>query len=414
MTLKVKRMNQSTMWTRPRLALGLLGGVAVLLVLGLMGTRSQAADPKPSAAVKPALTVSTVQAAMRSIPTVLAANGNVLAWQEASVGAELGGMRVQQLHANVGDVVQRGQVLATLASEGVQADVALARAQLAEAQANSADATGNAERARALQTTGALSAQQIAQLLTSEQTAAARLDSAKAALQAQLLRLKNTQVLAPDSGTITARSTALGAVVGAGSEMFRMIRQGRLEWRADLTSAELARVPVGTAVVVVAPGGAQAQGRVRMVAPTVDAQTRLGLVYVDLLGPVLLGKGPLSASFKPGMYAQGSFVLGKSDALTIAQQAVVVRDGFSYCFVVQPDGRVAQLKISTGRRVGDAAVGLVEVTEGLAKGAVVVASGAGFLNDGDMVKIVPAPASLPSSLAATAAAKPGVSASAEK
>lgn len=401
-------MKLLTMWGKPRLALGLLGGVAVLLGLGLLGPRSHAADPKTTSAAKPALTVSTMQAAVRSIPTVLSANGNVLAWQEASVGAELGGVRVQELHANVGDVVQRGQVLATFVADSVQADVALARAQLEEAQANSADAAGNAERARSLQTTGALSAQQIAQLLTTEQTAKARLESAKALLQAQLLRLKNTQVLAPDSGTITARSTTLGAVVGAGSEMFRLIRQGRLEWRAELTSAELARVPVGTTVLVNAPGGAQARGRVRMVAPTVDAQTRLGLVYVDLLGPAAQGNTVLAAGFKPGMYAQGSFVLGKSDALTIAQLAVVVRDGFSYCFQVQPDGRVAQIKIATGRRVGDAEAGLVEVLSGLAPGAVVVASGAGFLNDGDTVKVVPAPpkpgAALAPKLAAPASA----------
>jgi RND family efflux transporter MFP subunit len=191
------------------------------------------------------------------------------------------------------------------------------------------------------------------------------LESAKAALQAQLLRLKHTQLLAPDNGTITARSAALGAVVVAGNEMFRLIRQGRLEWRAELTSTELARVPVGTSVMVVAPGGTQAQGRVRMVAPTVDAQTRLGLVYVDLLGSAGSTKTPLLAHFKPGMYAQGSFVLGKSDALTIAQQAVVVRDGFSYCFQVQPDGRVKQVKITTGRRVGDASAGMVEVVTGM-------------------------------------------------
>jgi RND family efflux transporter MFP subunit len=390
MTMKVNPMNRINLSKMPRLALvGAFGGILVL-VLGVWGSRSHAADPKPATATKPALTVSTIQAEVRSIPTVLSANGNVMAWQEASVGAELGGVRVQELHANVGDVVQSGQVLATLASDGVQADVALARAQLSEAQANSTDAAGNAQRARALQATGALSAQQMAQLLTAEQTAAARLESAKAALQAQLLRLKHTQVLAPDNGTITARSAALGAVVVAGNEMFRLIRQGRLEWRAELTSTELARVPVGTSVMVVAPGGTQAQGRVRMVAPTVDPQTRLGLVYVDLLGTASPAKTPLLAHFKPGMYAQGSFVLGKSDALTIAQQAVVVRDGFSYCFQVQPDGRVKQVKITTGRRVGDASAGMVEVVDGLPQGAVVVASGAGFLNDGDVVKTVAA------------------------
>ena len=406
MNLKAAPMNVLTLMTKPRLALGLLAFGALLVGSGLLAGKSLAADPKPVASVpaKPALTVNTVQATVRSIPTVLSANGNVLAWQEASVGAEIGGVRVQELHANVGDMVQRGQLLASLVSEGVQADVAMARAQLAEAQANSADALANAERARSLQNTGALSAQQIAQLITAEQTAKARVESAKAALDAQLLRLKYTQVLAPDSGTITQRSAALGAVVGAGSEMFRMVRQGRLEWRAELTSAELGRVPVGTSVVVSAPGGAQAQGRVRMVAPTVDPQTRLGLVYVDLLGSVAPSKAPLSQGFKPGMYAQGSFVLGKSDGLTIAQTAVVVRDGFSYCFTVQPDGRVAQIKISTGRRLDG---GLVEVVDGLSKGALVVASGAGFLNDGDMVKTV---AALPK--ATTQAAKPAAAASA--
>lgn len=399
-------MNVLTVLTKPRLALGLLAFGAALVGSGLLAGKSLAADPKPAASVpaKPALTVNTVQATVRSIPTVLSANGNVLAWQEASVGAEIGGVRVQELHANVGDTVQRGQLLASLVSDGVQADVALARAQLAEAQANSADAMANAERARSLQNTGALSAQQIAQLITAEQTAKARVESAKAALDAQLLRLKHTQVLAPDSGTITQRSAALGAVVGAGSEMFRMVRQGRLEWRAELTSAELGRVPVGTAVVVTAPGGAQAQGRVRMVAPTVDPQTRLGLVYVDLLASAAQSKAPLSQGFKLGMYAQGSFVLGKSDGLMIPQPAVVVRDGFSYCFVVQPDGRVAQVKINTGRRLDG---GLVEVLEGLSKGALVVASGAGFLNDGDMVKTVaatPNAAAQPSKAAAAASA----------
>ena len=367
-------------------ALTMLCGLSVLPCLG--------ADSKPapntaaSTAPKPALTVTTAQAVVRSIPSVLSANGNVLAWQEASVGAEVGGMRVQELLANVGDVVQRGQVLANLVSEGVQADVAVARAQLAEAQANRLDAVANAERARSLQDTGALSAQQITQFLTLEQIAQARVASAAAALESQLLRLKHTQVVAPDSGTITQRNAALGSVVGAGSDMFRMIRQGRLEWHAELTSAELGRVPVGAAVVMTAPSGAQAHGRVRMVAPTVDPQSRLGLVYVDLVGPVAPAKAPLVQSFKPGMYVQGIFVLGKSDAMTIPQQAVVVRDGFSTCFVVQPDGRVAQLKINTGRRVGEGANAMVEVLNGLPQGAQVVAAGAGFLNDGDLVKTV--------------------------
>ncbi len=347
------------------------------------------AGGRPAAAGKAALTVTTVLVQPAALALNFSANGGVYAWQEAGVGAEVQGLRVNDVRVDVGQSVQRGQVLATFAAEGVAADVAVARAGVAEAQANAAEALANGERARSLQNSGALSNQQIQQMLSAEQSARARLDSARAALDAQLVRLKNTQVLAPDSGIIVQRNVAVGTVAGSG-DLFRFIRQGRLEWRAEVTSSELARVQPGTEVQVLAPGGAVARGRVRMVGPTVDAQTRAGLVYVDLLGMQAGEKLALGAAFRPGMFAKGDFVFGNSSALTVPQQAVVVRDGFSYCFVLGSDGRAAQRKISVGRRSSADAGGVVEVLGGLEPGAQVVATGAGFLNDGDLVKVVQA------------------------
>ena len=344
-----------------------------------------------SGTAKAALTVSTVLVKPVNLAQNFSANGGVYAWQEAGVGAEVQGLRVNDVRVDVGQSVQRGQVLATFAADGVLADIAVARAGVAEAQANANEAQANADRARSLQNTGALSNQQIQQMLTLEQSARARLDSAKAALDAQQVRLKHTQVVAPDSGTIVQRNVAVGAVAGPG-DLFRLIRQGRLEWRAEVTSSELARVQPGAEVFVTAPGGAVARARVRMIGPTVDAQTRAGLVYVDLLGMREGEKLTLAAAFKPGMFAKGDFVFGNSSALTIPQQAVVVRDGFSYCFVVGTDGRVAQRKISVGRRSSAQDGGVVEVLSGLEPGAQVVAGGAGFLNDGDLVKVVQAAA----------------------
>ena len=340
---------------------------------------------------KAALTVSTVMVKPVDLALNFSANGGVYAWQEAGVGAEVQGLRVNDVRVDVGQSVQRGQVLATFSADGVLADMAVARAGVAEAQANALEAQANADRARSLQNSGALSNQQIQQMLTVEQSARARLESAKAALDAQQVRLRHTQVLAPDSGTIVQRNIAVGAVAGPG-DLFRLIRQGRLEWRAEVTSGELARVQPGSEVQVTAPGGAVARGRVRMIGPTVDAQTRAGLVYVDLLGMREGEKVALGAAFKPGMFAKGDFVFGNSSALTIPQQAVVVRDGFSYCFVVGTDSRVAQRKISVGRRSSAQDGGVVEVLSGLEPGAQVVAGGAGFLNDGDLVKVVQAAA----------------------
>lgn len=379
--------------------------VAAVVLLGLgaaalLSSRSGMSAENKKTPPKPALTVTTVQPAKADLPIRLSANGNIAAWQEAIIGSEVNGLRLTEVRANVGDKVRAGQVLAVFAPESVQAEVAQSRASLAEAEASAMDAAGNAEKARTLQASGALSEQQINQYLTAEKTARARLEAARAVLTVQQVKLKQTQLLAPDNGVISARTATVGAVVGAGTELFRMIRGGRLEWRAEVTSSELGRLPVGTAAKVVAANGVELKARVRMIAPTVDPQTRSALVYVDL--PSNTGKLPLAAGSKPGdaaltpitapvtagMFAKGEFDLGTSAALTIPQQSVVVRDGFSYVFVLGPDSHVSQVKIQTGRRLGDR----VEVNSGIKPDAELVSGGAGFLNDGDLVSKVAAPA----------------------
>lgn len=332
------------------------------------------------AVVKAALTVSAVQPSSGSLALKLAANGNVAAWQEASIGAEASGLRLTQVLVNVGDTVKKGQLLATFAGDAVQADVAQAKAALMEAQANALDAAANAERARTLQNTGALSTQQINQYLTAEKTAAARVQAAQATLSAQGVRTQNTQVRAPDNGVISARGATVGAVVGGGTELFRMIRGGRLEWRAEVTSNEIASIKPGAKAMVTAASGAQVEGTVRTVAPTIDAATRNALVYVDL--PANAG----ASGVKAGMFAKGEFVLGTANALTLPQQALVLRDGFTYAMRVEANNKVSQVKLDTGRRVGDA----VEVKQGIKLGEKIVSSGAAFLADGDTVKVVDA------------------------
>lgn len=362
--------------------------------LGLFSSETRAADEKKPTA-KPALTVTTTQPQQSRVPLKLSANGNIMAWQEASVGSEANGLRLLSVRVNVGDTVKAGQVLATFAAETVQADVAQAQANLAEAQAGAADAAANAERARSLQTTGALSTQQINQLLTAEKTAKARVQAVKAAVAVQQQRLKHTEVRAPDDGIISSRSATVGAVTGAGTELFRMIRKGRLEWRAEVTASELGRLTAGTTAVVTAASGAQLQGKVRMIGPTVDPQTRSALVYVDLGANPATGPKALA-----GMFARGEFDLGGSSALTLPSQAVVVRDGFNYVFRLGAEQRVTQLKVDTGRRIGDR----VEITKGLPADATVVASGAGFLNEGDTVRVAAEGAGTAGSVPNTAAA----------
>ena len=358
----------------------LRAGAAALILFALSGCGREA-DEKKNAPATPALTVTTARPSTATLPLRLGANGNVAAWQEAIIGSESGGLRLLDVNVNVGDVVSKGDVLAVFSADTVNADVAQARAALEEAQANAAEAAANAKRGEALRASGAMSEQQVAQYATAANTAAARVAAARATLTQQQLRLKYTKVVAPDSGVISARSATVGAVVGVGTELFRLIRQGRLEWRAEVTAADIGRIKPGTRAIVKAANGAEVSGKVRMVAPTVDAQTRTALVYVDL-PPAMRADAPLKA----GMFAGGQFELGDSNALTVPQQAIAVRDGFSYVFRLNPDNRVSQLKVDTGRRLGER----IEVVQGLAPDAQIVVSGAGFLNDGDLVRNAPA------------------------
>lgn len=349
---------------------------------------AESAQAKASAArsARPSLSVQVVRPEQANWPLELTANGAIAAWQEAVVGAELSGLRLDAVLVNVGDRVRRGQLLASLASEAVRADIQNAQASLQEAQALAAEARSNADRARNLRAADAISAQEAQRSLTSEQTALARVESAKAQLAAQELRGRQTRVVAPDDGVISARSATVGAVVQPGVELFRLIRQSRLEWRAELPSTDLGRVQPGMKAVATPPGGQPVEGRVRMVAPTVDGGTRNGLVYVDLPASAT------QAGARAGMFASGKLAVGQAGGLTVPQTAVLLRDGFSYVFVLegaQPgqqatQASVRQVKVKVGRRQGER----IEVIEGLKDGVQVVAAGVAFLADGDVVRVV--------------------------
>ncbi|MEN9479386.1 MAG: hypothetical protein RLZZ298_781 [Pseudomonadota bacterium] len=353
--------------------------LAALLSSAILLTACGEAAKETSApvATKPALTVTTTTPQLLDWPQTLKASGNIVAWQEAVIGPEISNYRITEVNANVGDRVKKGQVLARIAGDTVASELAESRATVAEAQATLSEALANNERSRQLRDKGFYSAQQGTQTQTAADTALARLNAAKARLQTAELKRSKANVLSPDDGIISARSATVGTLTQPGQELFRLIRGGRLEWRAEVTAAEISRLKPGQLATLESPNGDTLEGVVRAVSPSLDPQTRNALVYVDL---------PTNAAnaVSAGMFARGEFRLGQSPALTLPQSALLLREGFAYVFRVDRD-KVSQTKISTGRRNGER----IEVI-GLDPQAQVVASGAGFLADGDTVSIVAA------------------------
>lgn len=354
-----------------------LAGVGAARYFSSSSSSAPAADsPAALSTEQPALTVQVVSPEMASLPVRIAANGNIVAWQEASLGAEVDGLRLVSVPVDVGDVVRRGQLLASFAPETVAAELAQRRAEVTQAEVALTEAAANARRARALEESGAMSLQQIQQQIAAEQGAQARLDAARAQAALQALKLGQTRLLAPDDGVISARLAAVGSVVPAGQELFRLIRQGRLEWRAEVPAAALSRLRVGQPVSITLAGSEVVPGRVRMLAPLVETQTRNGLVHVEVLR---------NGAARAGMYARGEFDLGSSAALTLPSTAVQMREGFHQVMRVDAQQRIQQTRVRVGRPSGDR----IEIVEGLQLQDRVVAAGGAFLGQNDLVRVVP-------------------------
>lgn len=360
---------------RPLVVAAIVAG----LVAAVLALASGRAEETPAAgAPTPMMSVTLIGPRAAPLRLQVPATGHVMAWQEATIGAETEGLRLTEVHVNVGDLVARGQVLATFNAALVQADVAEAQAAVAVAEAEAQEANGNARRAKLLEGSGAMSAQQISQYLAVAAVARARLDAARAAAQRQRVRLSHARVLAPAAGIITARTATVGAVVPAGQELFRMIKDGRLEWRARVALSDLDTLAAGQVARVRVPGQAPIRGTLRMVSPDIDTQTHSGQVYIDL---------PRDSGVRAGTFVTGHVEVGEIPALTLPQTAVLLRDGFHYVMRVGAMSNVVAVKVEVGRRIGDR----IQITRGVAVADRVIASGLSFLSEGDTVRVLEAP-----------------------
>lgn len=342
--------------------------------------------PAPTEAT-PSLTVATVAPRSRTVSREVRASGAMAAREEIQIGAELPGVRVETVLVEVGDTVSRGQVVVRLDARAVTAQLARADAAVREAEASLELATSRARRTRALAAESLVPAQNVDDVVAAEAQARAQLDTAQANRAVAQLQTDFSVVRAPDAGVISARSVQPGQMVGNG-ELLRLIRGGRLEWRAELDEADLMRVAIGAVVGLDGTDGARVAGRVRQIAPGIDAVRRTGTVYVDV---------PQPGTLRAGAFVQGRILLGEAMALTVPAESVVRRDGRAYVFLVDKENRARQRLVELGVDAGED----VEIRVGLEAADAVVARGAGFLNDGDLVRVT-------ASAAAAGQATPGV------
>lgn len=349
-------------------------GILALLLILLLVMRASSSDTQTTAAPT-ALTVTARTLRTVDLARSVSANGSIFPWQEIIVGPEVGGYRVAAVNVDVGDRVKKGQELVRLADELLIAELASRRANVEQAQATLENAEAAYRRAQSLSQSGALSTSDLDRLRSEELAARARVAVNKADLDAAELRLRHTRVTAPDSGIISARNVNVGQVAQAGSEMLHLLRQGRVEWRAEIPESRVREIKVGQKVALTTADGTRIEGKVRTIPPTIESSTRAGLVYVDL---------PVNDLVRPGMFARGEIVLEQSAAQMAPLGSVVIQDGYSYVFVLGGEQKVQRRRVTTGIVKDD----MIEILDGVAPGDRIVDKGAGFLKDGDQVTLV--------------------------
>lgn len=351
--------------------------LALSLSVAAVSTACSKQDTAANAAPTGAMAVTVVRAKIQPLQRSVLVSGPVAAWEEMQLGVEVSGLRVTALNVDVGQQVRKGELLLQLDHRSLDAELAQANASLREAEAGASLAHSQLARGELLVKDKYISATQLDELRAGRTQADARVGTARAMRDTAALRRSFADLRAPDAGIISKRLVQPGQVVSSGSELLRLIRQGRLEWRAELAEAELARVQPGDRIELATRDGKQVIGTVRAVSPGVDASTRTGTIHADL---------PQPEGLQPGTFLQGRIDTGMAQAITVPAAAVVQRDGHPNVFTVDAKGIVHRVRIRTGGSDN----GQVEVLDGLKAGDAVVDQGAGFLGDGDTVRIVEA------------------------
>jgi RND family efflux transporter MFP subunit len=342
-------------------------GAQLVLALSMLSAPHLAAAADGIAAAP--VTVADAQQVSR--PELLNASGAIAAWEDVSVSARVSGLALTQMLVHVGDNVQKGQLLAQFDEAPVRTEVAQAEATLTGAKASAQEAEANRNRALQLEASDAMSKQDILQATTRYEVAQGQLNQAKAALAAAQLRLAYTRVTAPQAGVISSRTAMLGSVPPMGSEMFRIIANNRLEWRAELSDAQLLQIKPGQIAHITLTDGEVIAGKVRETSPALNATTRLGIAYVDLKA---------SAAVRVDMYVKGTLELQQRPVLLVPSESLVTRDGRTYAVTLQ-DNQAHLVGVTVGERTAQSA----EVLTGLKAGQTLIVKGAGFLSEGARV-----------------------------
>ena len=355
-----------------------VGGLLIAVVVGLIAWRvTHALTAKPEAVVAAIPTVSVTEVGVSAVPSTVSIIGTIAARYDMPIGVEGDGGRVTAVYVEAGDHVKQGQVLAHLNNSVLEPQVTNLEAALDQARAEADLAQAEYQRAQAVGSSGALSAEETQRRKSSAVTAASHVKVAAAQLEEAKARLARADVRAPAEGIILTRSVEVGQTAMAGGEaLFRLSKDGDTELRGNVAEQDLPLLKVGQTVDVRLTGTSKVyQGRIRLLGAVIDPATRLGTAKVAL--------SP-DPNLRPGAFARAEVTVSNAERAVLPQTAVLSDDKGNYVLVVNAQGKVERRTIHVSGMVPSG----VTISDGLNPKDQIVTSAGAFLQEGETVKPV--------------------------
>ncbi|MGA8729447.1 MAG: efflux RND transporter periplasmic adaptor subunit [Terracidiphilus sp.] len=320
-------------------------------------------------------TVQTVEARLvesqqQQVPQLVRSTGTVHARETAMISAQVPG-RIQQVLVREGDSVRAGQTLALLDDAGLRASVDQAQAGLkamqseqVAAQTDAKLAASTLERYRELEALKSVSPHEMDEVSRRAEAATARLEAVRAQADAARAQesgartvLGYSRLLAPFSGTVTARMADPGTLASPGIALLQVDQAGILQLQAAVDESLIGAIhpQMKVQVVVDGAGSTTMTGTVAEILPAADPSSHSFLVKIDL---------PSSNKLRAGMYGTAQFSNGVRNEILIPLSAVVQRGSLACAYVLDSQG-IAELRYLT---LGATQGNLTEVLSGISPG----------------------------------------------
>lgn len=381
-----------------RRALRILGTVAavvaVIVAAGGIATRtSDAARLRERAEAQATPTVAVIAPGRVGTAATVDLPGRLEAYSRAPIYARVSGY-LKSWRVDIGAPVRAGQLLAEIETPDLDQQLLQARADLASAQANAALAANTAKRWQALLVSNAVSRQGVDEKLGDAAAKQALLNAAQANLDRYLATKNFTRIVAPFNGTITARSTDVGALInagnGAGQELFVVSDTRKLRVYVSVPQNYATAIKRGAMAKISVPErpGKFFSAKFEAVSQAVNSAS--GSMLVQLV------VDNADAGLLPGGFAKVSFELARgAEALSIPPSALIFDKRGLFVATVGADSKVALKQVTIARDMGK----IIELAGGIAADDRIIESPPDGIADGDPVRVAAADARMASGVA---------------